>query len=50
MTAPDFEIARALVTRRSERQLRAWTTRGDVGPYLQAFAMLGALPAVDLAE
>ena len=50
VAASDFDIARALVTRRSERQLRAWTTRGDVGPYLQAFATLGALPSADLAE
>jgi uncharacterized protein (TIGR03083 family) len=50
VSATDFDIARALVTRRSEGQLRAWTARGDIGSYLQAFAMLGALPSVDLAE
>jgi uncharacterized protein (TIGR03083 family) len=48
--APEFDIARALVTRRSERQLRSWTTRGDVGPYLDGFALLSALPSADLAE
>ena len=48
--ASDFDLARALVTRRSERQLRSWTTRGDVGPYLGGFALLGALPAADLTE
>ena len=47
---PDFDLARALVTRRSAAQLRAWTVRGDVAPYLDAFAMLGPLPAVDLTE
>ncbi len=31
-------------------QLRSWTMRGDVGPYLDGFALLGALPATDLAE
>jgi uncharacterized protein (TIGR03083 family) len=50
LRAPDFELARALVTRRSAAQLRAWTARGDVTPYLDAFAMLGPLPSVDLTE
>ena len=48
--APDFDLARALVTRRSAAQLRAWTARGDVTPYLEAFAMLGSLPSTDLTE
>jgi len=48
--APDFDLARALLARRSEAQLRRWTTRGDVGPYLQAFAALGPLPAAELSE
>lgn len=50
VAASDFDLARALVTRRSERQLRSWTTLGDVGPYLDAFALLGSLPSVDLTE
>ncbi len=50
LRAPDFELARALVTRRSAAQLRAWTVRGDVTPHLDAFAMLGPLPSVDLSE
>ncbi len=50
LRAPDFELARALVTRRSAAQLRAWTVRGDVEPVLGAFALLGALPTADLAE
>jgi uncharacterized protein (TIGR03083 family) len=48
--ASDFDLARALVTRRSAAQLRAWTVRGDVAPALGAFALLGSLPAADLAE
>ncbi|GAA4861974.1 maleylpyruvate isomerase family mycothiol-dependent enzyme [Actinomycetospora straminea] len=48
--APDFDLARALVTRRSAAQLRSWTTRGDVEPYLDAFALLGALPEQDLTD
>jgi uncharacterized protein (TIGR03083 family) len=50
LRAPDFELARALVTRRSAAQLRAWTVRGDVTPHLDAFAVLGPLPSVDLTE
>ncbi|OLM18370.1 MULTISPECIES: maleylpyruvate isomerase N-terminal domain-containing protein [unclassified Pseudonocardia] len=46
----DFELARALVTRRSAAQLRSWTERGDVAPYLGAFALLGSLPDRDLTE
>jgi uncharacterized protein (TIGR03083 family) len=50
LRAPDFDLARALVTRRSAAQLRSWTVRGDVDPYLDAFAMLGPLPTRDLTE
>ncbi|PVY97277.1 maleylpyruvate isomerase family mycothiol-dependent enzyme [Actinomycetospora cinnamomea] len=50
LRASDFDLARALVTRRSAAQLGAWTVRGDVGPYLDAFAILGPLPERDLAE
>jgi uncharacterized protein (TIGR03083 family) len=50
LRAPDFDLARALVTRRSAAQLHRWTVRGDVAPYLGAFAVLGALPAADLSE
>ena len=48
--ASDFDLARALVTRRSARQVRSWATRGDVDPYLDGFALLGPLPTTDLAE
>ena len=50
LRAPDFELHRALVTRRSPAQLRAWVERGDVEPYLEAFALLGPLPGTDLQE
>jgi uncharacterized protein (TIGR03083 family) len=50
LRAPDFDLARALVTRRSAAQLRGWTVRGDVTPFLDAFAMLGPLPSTDLTE
>jgi uncharacterized protein (TIGR03083 family) len=46
----DFDLARALVTRRSAAQVRSWTTRGDITPYLPAFALLGDLPTTDLSE
>lgn len=48
--APDFDLTRAVMTRRSETQLRGWTERGDIGPYLPAFGSLGRLPAADLSE
>ena len=48
--APDYELTRALLARRSAHQLRAWTVRGDVEPYLDAFTTLGPLPAADLSE
>lgn len=48
--ADDFDLARALVTRRSAAQLRRWTARGDVGPFLDAFALLGPLPQHDLSD
>jgi uncharacterized protein (TIGR03083 family) len=50
LQAPTFDLTRALATRRSAAQLRSWTVRGDVGPYLDAFAMLGPLPTTDLTE
>ncbi len=50
LRATDFDLARALMSRRSADQLRARTVRGDVEPYLAAFAVLGDLPAVDLSE
>ena len=50
LRAPDFDLTRALMSRRSQRQLRDWTERGDVGPYLPAFQALGELPDADLTE
>ncbi len=50
LRAPDFDLARAVMTRRSEGQLRGWTERGDLTPYLPGFAGLGALPTTDLVE
>lgn len=48
--AGDFDLFRALTSRRSATQLTAWTARGDVTPYLAGFATLGPLPGVDLTE
>jgi hypothetical protein len=50
LRAPDFELTRALLARRSARQLRSWTVRGDVDPYLDAFTSLGPLPTAHLSE
>ena len=48
--ATEFDLARALMSRRSAGQLRAWTSRGDIDGYLDAFATLGPLPDADLSE
>ena len=48
--ASDFDLTRALMSRRSAAQLRAWTERGDLDPFLSAFELLGPLPDVDLTE
>lgn len=48
--ADAFDLARALTSRRTADQLRSWTRRGDVTPYLDAFAMLGPLPTAPLPE
>lgn len=50
LEADDFDLARALMSRRTPDQLRAWTTRGDVTDHLPAFAGLGALPVQPLPE
>jgi uncharacterized protein (TIGR03083 family) len=50
VASSDFDLARALVTRRSAAQLRSWTERGDIEPYLGSFALLGDLPQQDLTE
>jgi uncharacterized protein (TIGR03083 family) len=50
VAAPDFELARAVLARRSADQLRAWARSGDVGPLLDAFATLGPLPEDDRHE
>ena len=44
VSAPDHDLARALMSRRTAEQLRTWTSRGDVTAYLDAFAGLGPLP------
>ncbi|MCO7219295.1 maleylpyruvate isomerase family mycothiol-dependent enzyme [Klenkia sp. PcliD-1-E] len=48
--AGDFDLARAVQARRSADQLRSWTARGDVEPYLDCFATLGPLPERDLTD
>lgn len=48
--ASGFDLARALTSRRTADQLRSWTVRGDVEPYLGAFAGLGPLPSEPLPE
>ncbi len=48
--AGEFDLARALMSRRSEAQIRRWTERGDVAPYLPAFETLGPLPTRELDD
>ncbi|MBB6629088.1 maleylpyruvate isomerase family mycothiol-dependent enzyme [Nocardioides sp. KIGAM211] len=50
LRASGFDLARALTSRRTAAQLRNWTVRGDVAPYLDAFAGLGPLPSEPLPE
>jgi uncharacterized protein (TIGR03083 family) len=48
--APEFDLARALMTRRTADQLRQWSTAGTIDPYLPVFAGLGPLPDRPLPE
>ncbi|NUR09160.1 MAG: maleylpyruvate isomerase family mycothiol-dependent enzyme [Nocardioidaceae bacterium] len=48
--ASSFDLSRALTSRRTAEQLRGWTVRGDVTPFLGAFARLGPLPREPLPE
>jgi hypothetical protein len=50
LEASDFDLGRALTSRRTAAQLRSWTRRGDVTAYLPAFAGLGDLPEEELTE
>jgi len=50
LEAPGFDLFRGLTSRRTADQLRGWVTRGDVEPYLDAFARLGPLPTEPLPE
>lgn len=48
--APDFDLARAVTSRRSAGRLRGRTERGDVEPCPEAAAVPGGLPEIDLSE
>jgi uncharacterized protein (TIGR03083 family) len=48
--APDFDLIRALMTRRTAAQLRQWSRAGAIDPYLPVFAGLGPLPDRPLPE
>ena len=50
LSAPTFDLTRALMTRRTADQLRAWARSGDIGPYLTIFGGLGPLPDRPLPE
>ena len=44
----DFDLARALCSRRTEAQLRSWTVRGDLDLVRAAFTLVGPLPENEL--
>lgn len=48
--APDFDLIRALMTRRTAGQLRQWSRAGEIDRYLPVFAGLGPLPDQPLPE
>jgi len=50
LEATGFDLFRGVTSRRTADQLRSWVTRGDVDPYLDAFAGLGPLPEQPLPE
>ena len=50
LTAPRFELLRAMLGRRSPDQVRGWVTAGDVEPYLDHLAALGPLRTEPLHE
>jgi uncharacterized protein (TIGR03083 family) len=50
LSAPTFDLTRALMTRRTADQLRQWATAGDLDPYLPMFGGLGPLPDQPLPE
>lgn len=50
LEASEYDLTRAVMSRRTADQLRDWTTDGDVEPYLPCFAILGPLPTTELPE
>lgn len=50
LTAPVFELFRALAGRRSRRQVAAYDWEGDAGPYLDLFCVFGPLREQDLLD
>lgn len=50
LRASGFDLARAVVARRTAQQLRGWVVRGELGDGAAAFAVLGPLPEQPLPE
>lgn len=50
VTAPVFELFRAIAGRRSRDQVAAYAWDGDSAPYLDAFCIFGPLPEQDLYD
>src|ERR1700760_536652 len=50
LSAPTFDLSRALMTPRTAGQLRQWARPGEVEPYLPMFSGMGSLPEQPLPE
>lgn len=50
LAGSDFDLTRAIMTRRSESQLQSYVVQGELAPFRDAFAGLGALPGSDLRD
>jgi hypothetical protein len=50
LEASDFDLFRALTSRRTEAELAGYVAQGDLKPYLDAFGGMGPLPERSLGE
>ncbi|WP_139977286.1 maleylpyruvate isomerase N-terminal domain-containing protein [Nocardioides litoris] len=50
LRAEEYDLFRAITSRRTEDELRSYVAAGDLDPYLDAFAGMGPLPERSLGE
>jgi hypothetical protein len=50
VSAPEFELFRAMSGRRSRAQVAAFEWQGDSGPYLDVLCVFGPLPDNDVVD